>query len=103
MVVGTYPLSYMPLYFWCDKHNKRFLDSYFETFPGVWKHGDWIEFTEYGGSVIYGRSDATLNPGGARLGTAEIYSEVDKFKEVKESIVVGQQWDNDVRLSLIHI
>ena len=99
-LVCTKPLPSMPLYFWGDKQNKRLTESYFETFPGVWKHGDWIEFTDYGGSVIYGRSDATLNPGGARLGTAEIYSIVDKFNEVKESIVIGQQWDNDVRIIL---
>ena len=73
-LVCTKPLPSMPLYFWGDKQNRRLTESYFETFPGVWKHGDWIEFTDYGGSVIYGRSDATINRRGLRLGSSEIYT-----------------------------
>ena len=83
-----------------DKNNKKYKSAYFEKYKNVWHHGDYAERKSNGGYIIYGRSDATLNPGGARLGTAEIYSVVDKFKEVKESIVVGQQWDNDVRIIL---
>ena len=90
----------MPIYFWNDKNNKKYKSAYFKKFKNIWHHGDYAERKSNGGYIIYGRSDATLNPGGARLGTAEIYSEVDKFKEVKESIVVGQQWDNDVRIVL---
>jgi acetoacetyl-CoA synthetase len=90
----------MPIYFWNDKNNKKYKSAYFEKYKNVWHHGDYAERKSNGGYVIYGRSDATLNPGGARLGTAEIYSIVEKFNEVKESIVVGQQWDNDVRIIL---
>ena len=94
------PFPSMPIYFWNDKNNKKYKSAYFEKYKNVWHHGDYAERKSNGGYIIYGRSDATLNPGGARLGTAEIYSVVDKFKEVKESIVVGQQWDNDVRIIL---
>ncbi len=90
----------MPIYFWNDKNNKKYKSAYFEKYKNVWHHGDYAERKSNGGYIIYGRSDATLNPGGARLGTAEIYSIVDKFNEVKESIVIGQQWDNDVRIIL---
>ena len=90
----------MPIYFWNDKNNKKYKSAYFEKYKNVWHHGDYAERKPNGGYVIYGRSDATLNPGGARLGTAEIYSIVDKFNDVKESIVIGQQWDNDVRIIL---
>ncbi len=90
----------MPIYFWNDKNNKKYKSAYFEKYKNVWHHGDYAERKSNGGYIIYGRSDATLNPGGARLGTAEIYSIVDKFDEVKESIVIGQQWDNDVRIIL---
>ena len=94
------PFPSMPIYFWNDKNNKKYKSAYFEKYKNVWHHGDYAERKTNGGYVIYGRSDATLNPGGARLGTAEIYSIVDKFKEVKESIVIGQSWDNDVRIIL---
>ena len=94
------PFPSMPKLFWNDKNNKKYKDAYFKKFKNVWHHGDFAERKSNGGYVIYGRSDATLNPGGARLGTAEIYSVVDKFKEVKESIVIGQKWDNDVRIIL---
>ncbi len=90
----------MPKLFWNDKNNKKYKSAYFKKFKNVWHHGDFAERKSNGGYIIYGRSDATLNPGGARLGTAEIYSVVDKFKEVKESIVIGQKWDNDVRIIL---
>ncbi len=94
------PFPSMPKLFWNDKNNEKYKSAYFKKFKNVWHHGDFAERKSNGGYVIYGRSDATLNPGGARLGTAEIYSVVDKFKEVKESIVVGQKWDNDIRIIL---
>ena len=90
----------MPIKFWNDKNNIKLKNAYFNKFKGVWHHGDYAEIKASGGYIIYGRSDATLNPGGVRLGTAEIYSVVDKFKEVKESIVIGQPWDNDIRIVL---
>ncbi|MBD1145417.1 acetoacetate--CoA ligase [Pelagibacterales bacterium SAG-MED34] len=94
------PFPSMPKLFWNDKNNEKYKSAYFKKYKNVWHHGDFAERKSNGGYVIYGRSDATLNPGGARLGTAEIYSVVDKFKEVKESIVIGQKWDNDVRIIL---
>ena len=94
------PLPSMPLIFWNDKNDIKFKKAYFQKYRNIWHHGDYAEITKNGGFVIYGRSDATLNPGGVRLGTAEIYSVVDKFKEIKESIVVGQDWDDDVRIIL---
>ncbi len=93
----------IPLKFWKDKKNIKFKDTYFNKFKNVWYHGDYAEVKSNGGFIIYGRSDTTLNPGGVRLGTAEIYSEVEKFKEIKESVVVGQAWDNDVRIILFVI
>jgi acetoacetyl-CoA synthetase len=94
------PFPTMPLKFWNDKNDNKFKDAYFNRFPNIWHHGDFAEIKTTRGFVIHGRSDTTLNPGGVRLGTAEIYSEVEKFKEIKESIVVGQSWDNDVRIVL---
>ena len=94
------PFPSMPTKFWNDLNNVKLKNAYFNKFKGVWHHGDYAEIKKSGGYVIYGRSDATLNPGGVRLGTAEIYSVVEKFKEVKESLVVGQSWDNDVRIIL---
>ncbi len=94
------PFPSMPKLFWNDKNNKKYKNAYFKKFKNVWHHGDYAERKKNGGYVIYGRSDATLNPGGVRLGTAEIYSVVEKFKNVKESIVVSQSWDNDVRIIL---
>ncbi len=94
------PFPSMPKKFWNDKNNFKYKKAYFKKFEGVWHHGDYAERKSSNGYVIYGRSDATLNPGGVRLGTSEIYSVVEKFKEVKESIVVGQSWDNDVRILL---
>ena len=90
----------MPKLFWNDKKNKKYKKTYFNKFKNIWHHGDFAERKKNGGYIIYGRSDATLNPGGVRLGTAEIYSVVEKFKNVKESIVVGQSWDNDLRIIL---
>ncbi len=94
------PFPSMPIYFWNDKNNKKYKSAYFKKFKNIWHHGDYAERKTNGGYIIYGRSDTTLNPGGVRLGTAEIYSEVEKFREIKESIVVGQSWDNDVRIIL---
>ena len=90
----------MPIYFWNDPDNKKYKSAYFSVFPNVWHHGDYIEITSYGGVKIYGRSDATLNPSGVRIGTAEIYRQVESLEEISDSIVVGQDWDNDVRVLL---
>ena len=99
-LVCVNPFPSMPKKFWNDKKNKKYEKAYFNKFKGVWHHGDYAEQKNSGGYVIYGRSDATLNPGGVRLGTSEIYSVVEKFKEIKESIVIGQNWDNDIRIIL---
>ena len=85
---------------WNDPGGAKYHGAYFERFPGVWHHGDFAEWTEHGGLVMQGRSDATLNPGGVRIGTAEIYRQVEQLEEVKEAIVIGQDWDNDVRVVL---
>jgi len=90
----------MPKKFWNDKNNNKYKDAYFKKYKKIWHHGDYAERKKNGGYIIYGRSDATLNPGGVRLGTSEIYSVVENLKEVKESIVVGQKWDNDIRIIL---
>jgi acetoacetyl-CoA synthetase len=90
----------MPKKFWNDKNNSKYKGAYFKKYKKIWHHGDYAERKKNGGYIIYGRSDATLNPGGVRLGTSEIYSVVENFKEVKESIVVGQKWDNDIRIIL---
>lgn len=87
-MVITSPMPSMPVYFWNDPQFKRYEESYFEMFPGIWRHGDWIKITKHQGIVIYGRSDATLNRGGVRIGTSEIYRAVDKIKEVKDSLIV---------------
>tara|TARA_A100000164_G_scaffold325835_1_gene311146 strand:+ start:736 stop:2697 length:1962 start_codon:yes stop_codon:yes gene_type:complete len=94
------PFPSMPIKFWNDKNDIKYKKAYFNRFKNTWHHGDYAEIKKTGGFVIYGRSDTTLNPGGVRLGTAEIYSEVEKFNEIKESIVVGQLWDNDIRIIL---
>ena len=93
----------IPLKFWNDKNNIKFKEAYFNKFNNIWHHSDYAEIKNTGGFIIYGRSDTTLNPGGVRLGTSEIYSEVEKFKEIKESIVIGQSWDNDIRIILFVI
>lgn len=99
-LVCTKPFPSMPVAFWDDPDGERYHAAYFDVFPGIWRHGDWAEITPRGGLIIYGRSDATLNPGGVRLGTAEIYREVEHFEEVVEALVVGQEWDGDVRIVL---
>jgi acetoacetyl-CoA synthetase len=99
-LVCTAPFPSMPLYFWNDPDNKKYLSAYFDVYPGVWRHGDYIEISDHGGVKIYGRSDATLNPGGVRIGTAEIYRRVNDFAEIDDSLVVGQNWKNDVRVIL---
>jgi acetoacetyl-CoA synthetase len=99
-LVCVKPFPSMPIRFWNDPDGARYRAAYFETYPGVWHHGDFIELTGHGGVVIYGRSDATLNPGGVRIGTAEIYRQVEQLDEVEEGIVVGQDWQNDVRVVL---
>ena len=90
----------MPVGFWNDADGAKFHAAYFDTFPGVWAHGDYAEETEHGGLIIHGRSDAVLNPGGVRIGTAEIYRQVEKVEQVLESIAIGQDWDGDVRVVL---
>ncbi|MGO1234112.1 MAG: acetoacetate--CoA ligase [Marinobacter sp.] len=99
-LVCRQPLPCMPVAFWDDPNGERYRAAYFDTFPGVWAHGDFIEFTEHGGAIIYGRSDATLNPGGVRIGTAEIYRQVETEAAVKDSLVVGRQIDGDVEVVL---
>jgi acetoacetyl-CoA synthetase len=99
-LVCTRPFPSMPVGFWNDPDGARYRAAYFERFPGVWTHGDWTEITPRGGVVIYGRSDAVLNPGGVRIGTAEIYRQVEQVEEVLESIAIGQDWDRDVRVVL---
>jgi acetoacetyl-CoA synthetase len=99
-LVCTAPFPSMPIYFWDDPGNEKYLDAYFRKYPGVWCHGDFIEITDTGGVIIYGRSDATLNPGGVRIGTADIYRVVESFSQIQDSIVVGQDWENDVRVIL---
>lgn len=96
----TKPFPSMPLYFWNDPSGEIYLNAYFKTFPGVWHHGDYAEVTKRGGLIIYGRSDATLKPGGVRIGTAEIYRQLEGFNEIDDSLVVGQQWENDTRIVL---
>ncbi|NQW11280.1 MAG: acetoacetate--CoA ligase [Alphaproteobacteria bacterium] len=99
-LVCTKPFPCMPIYFWADPDGAKFRAAYFETWPGVWCHGDYVELTEHGGMIIYGRSDAVLNPGGVRIGTAEIYRQVEQMDEVQEALVIGQDWDADVRVVL---
>ncbi len=99
-LVCTRPFPPMPLGFWGDTDGRRYHDAYFARFPNTWCHGDFVELTEHGGLVFYGRSDATLNPGGVRIGTAEIYRQVEALDQVVEALVIGQDWDNDVRVVL---
>ena len=94
------PFPSMPVKFWNDKKDQKYLSAYFKKYKNIWHHGDFAKITKNGGFVIFGRSDTTLNPGGVRLGTAEIYSVVDKFKQIEESIVIGQAWKNDIRIIL---
>jgi acetoacetyl-CoA synthetase len=99
-LVCTTPFPSMPVEFWDDPEAAKYRAAYFERFPGVWCHGDWTEFTEHDGVIIHGRSDATLKPGGVRIGTAEIYRQVEQLPEVVESLAVGQQWAGDERIVL---
>ena len=99
-LVCTRPFPSMPVAFWNDPDGAKYRAAYFDHYPGVWRHGDWARLTEHDGLVITGRSDATLNPGGVRIGTAEIYRQVEQLPEVVESLVVGQEWEGDVRIVL---
>jgi acetoacetyl-CoA synthetase len=99
-LVCTMPFPSMPVGFWNDPDGRKYHAAYFDTFPGVWRHGDWVEMTEHGGIIIYGRSDAVLNPGGVRIGTAEIYRQVEQLDEIVDSVVIGQRWENDERIVL---
>ena len=99
-LVCTKPFPSMPIGFWDDPDDAKYRAAYFETFPNVWTHGDYCELTDRGGVVIYGRSDAVLNPGGVRIGTAEIYRQVEQMDEIEEGLCIGQEWDNDVRVVL---
>jgi acetoacetyl-CoA synthetase len=94
------PFPSMPIGFWNDPDGAKYRAAYFDRFPNVWCHGDWAEITGHNGVVIYGRSDATLNPGGVRIGTAEIYRQVEQFDEIQEALAIGQSWDNDTRIVL---
>jgi acetoacetyl-CoA synthetase len=99
-LVCARPFPSMPVGFWNDPDGRKYHDAYFARFDNIWQHGDFAEWTPQGGIIIHGRSDATLNPGGVRIGTAEIYRQVEQLDEVRESIVIGQHWDNDVRVVL---
>ena len=99
-LVCTKPFPSMPVGFWNDEDGARYRAAYFDTFPGIWAHGDFAEWTPSGGMVIHGRSDATLNPQGVRIGTAEIYAQVETMEEVVEALAIGQDWDGDVRVIL---
>ena len=99
-LVCTKPFPNAPIYFWNDPDNKKYLSAYFETYPGIWAQGDYGEITAHNGVIIHGRSDAVLNPGGVRIGTAEIYRQVEKLDEIIDSICIGQNWEEDVRVVL---
>ena len=94
------PFPSMPIGFWNDPEGRKYRAAYFEKYPGMWWHGDYVALTEQGGVIIYGRSDAVLNPGGVRIGTAEIYRQVEQIEDIVESLVIGQQWDGDERIVL---
>ena len=99
-LVCTAPFPSVPVCFWNDPREEQFKAAYFEHYPNVWRHGDYAELTEHDGMIIYGRSDAVLNPRGVRIGTAEIYRQVEGLDEVLEGLVVGQEWQDDVRIVL---
>ena len=94
------PFPSMPIYFWDDPDGKKYYNAYFDVYPDIWRHGDFVIVSERGGVVMHGRSDATLNPGGVRIGTAEIYRQVGRMDEIEDSVVIGQNWKNDVRVIL---
>jgi acetoacetyl-CoA synthetase len=99
-LVCATPFPSMPIYFWNDPDFEKYHSAYFDVYPAIWRHGDYIIITDRGGVVMYGRSDATLNPGGVRIGTAEIYRQMDQIEEIEDSVVVSQNWKNDVRVIL---
>jgi acetoacetyl-CoA synthetase len=99
-LVCSAPFPSMPIYFWDDPDGQKYHRAYFDVYPGIWRHGDYIEITDRGGVIIYGRSDATLNPGGVRIGTAEIYRQLELMDEIADCVVVGQDWKNDIRVIL---
>jgi acetoacetyl-CoA synthetase len=99
-LVCTRAFPSMPIRFWNDPDGAKYHGAYFERFDNVWCHGDFAEWTKHGGIVIHGRSDATLNPGGVRIGTAEIYNQVEQMPEIAEAICIGQDWEGDVRVVL---
>jgi acetoacetyl-CoA synthetase len=94
------PFPSMPVGFWNDADGERYRKAYFDKFPNVWSHGDYVEITAHGGVIIHGRSDATLNPGGVRIGTAEIYRQVEQVPEILDCVAVGQHWQDDERVIL---
>ena len=94
------PFPSMPIYFWDDPDGRKYHDAYFDVYPNTWRHGDFVIVTERGGVVMLGRSDATLNPGGVRIGTAEIYRQLEQLPEIDDSVVVGQNWQDDIRVIL---
>ena len=102
-LVCTLPFPSMPIEFYGDVDGSKYRNAYFERFNNTWCHGDYVEITKHGGIIIYGRSDATLNPGGVRIGTAEIYREVERLEQIIESVVVGQEWKEDIRIVLFVI
>ena len=99
-LVVTQPFPSMPIAFWNDPDGSKYRNAYFTQFPNVWRHGDWAQITPRGGVVIYGRSDATLNARGIRIGTAEIYRQISSIEEIEEAVVVSQDWDGDTRIVL---
>ena len=99
-LVCTQAFPSMPIYFWNDSNGKKYQSAYFDVYPNIWHHGDYLEINDFGGVKIYGRSDTTLNPGGVRIGTAEIYQTVEQFNEVEDSLVISQPWQNDERIIL---
>jgi acetoacetyl-CoA synthetase len=99
-LVCTKAFPSMPVMFWNDADGRKYSAAYFERFDNIWCHGDFAEWSERGGMIIHGRSDATLNPGGVRIGTAEIYNQVEQMSEVLEALCIGQEWDNDTRVIL---
>lgn len=99
-LVCAHAFPSMPVMFWNDTDGSKYHGAYFDKYPDIWCHGDFAEWTANGGMIIHGRSDATLNPGGVRIGTAEIYNQVEQMKEVEEGLCIGQEWDNDVRVVL---
>ena len=99
-LVCTRAFPSMPMGFWNDPDGAKYRAAYFERFPGIWCHGDFAEWTAHGGLIIHGRSDATLNPGGVRIGTGEIYRQVEQIPEVVEALCIGQDWQGDVRIVL---